>query len=281
MRDSKQTKTLLSQTGLIVIITPQHVRTAEHLVTTVLEVHQAGFIPELTFRLSDQLIHDAIDELNKRRDDCPGEHPLIIGAGSILNSAELVTAVDLGFDFVISPGNITGTTDGWTGCMRICQETQVLCIPAFYTPTELQTLIEGNPGYEPDVLKLFPAHNYGPDGVRDVLSPFLRPRHEHRTMIPTGGITLETAPAYWDAVRSAGFAPALAMTNPLKPVIDRHAPGDAALIRQAMKDCRKALSFLSDTAQALRCDQGTPSTKNGPPDRHMPPSTSCCDSKTP
>jgi len=123
--------------------------------------------------------------------------------------------------------------------VKICQEANVFSAPAVFTPTELQYFIERADGLEPDAIKIFPADTHGPNGVRALLAPYVRERHNDRIIMPTGGVNFETGPKYQEGISASGYTPVLGMSAPLKLVEEKQKPGDVEVIRESLKVCKE------------------------------------------
>lgn len=107
----------------------------------------------------------------------------VIGAGTVMDTATARTVIDAGAQFVLAPHLDTEV-------IATCNRAGVLTIPGILTPTEaVQALAAGA-----DCLKLFPASTVGPSYVRALRSPL-----GDIPIIPTGGISADTAGAYFDA----------------------------------------------------------------------------------
>lgn len=110
---------------------------------------------------------------------------MLLGAGTILDSDDLVRLLDDGIDFGISPG----LDEGIVGK---CMDIGLPLLPGVATPTEIsRAIVLGC-----KQLKFFPAEAAG--GVttlKAIAAPF---RAKGVSFLPTGGITFEKAKAYLD-----------------------------------------------------------------------------------
>lgn len=222
------------QAGVVVVMNRKHVKTPEHMVATMWEVYQAGYVAECTFRIDLGILREAMTELVRRQRQCPADKPFVLGTGSVLNPQELAAALDMGFNMIVAPANVMGGYGEGAQFVRQCRERDVFCAPAVFTPTELQYFIERPDGLEPDAVKIFPAGSHGPEGVKALLAPFVRERHARRIIMPTGGVDYETGPKYREAIGSNGFTPALGMSAPLSLVEKENKPGDLETIRRSL-----------------------------------------------
>lgn len=106
---------------------------------------------------------------------------LIVGAGTVLDVAQVEAAADAGARFIVSPGFDAEV-------VRRSQELDLLCIPGVATATEVQAARRA--GLE--LLKFFPAGSLGgPGALRALAGPFRQIR-----FVPTGGITADDLDAY-------------------------------------------------------------------------------------
>jgi 2-dehydro-3-deoxyphosphogluconate aldolase/(4S)-4-hydroxy-2-oxoglutarate aldolase len=129
---------------------------------------------EVTMNSSSAL--DVIRALTKRF--APDE--LLIGAGTVLDVAEAQGAVDAGARFIVMPHTDTAIVE-WAANRGIA------AFPGSFTPTEILAAWRAGAA----AVKLFPASAVGPAFVRELRGPL-----PEVPLIPTGGVTLENAPAY-------------------------------------------------------------------------------------
>jgi 2-dehydro-3-deoxyphosphogluconate aldolase/(4S)-4-hydroxy-2-oxoglutarate aldolase len=106
---------------------------------------------------------------------------LVVGAGTVVTAAQVDEARDAGASFVVSPGLSAAV-------VRRCQEFGLAVLPGVCTPTEIIAALD----LDVDVVKFFPAEPSGGLGmVGAFAAAFPRVR-----FVPTGGISVESAPAY-------------------------------------------------------------------------------------
>ncbi len=106
---------------------------------------------------------------------------LVVGAGTVLTARQVDEALDAGARFVVSPGLSADV-------VRRCQEAGVPVIPGISTPSEIMQALD----LGLDTVKFFPAEaNGGLPTIKALAAAF-----PHVRFMPTGGITVESAPAY-------------------------------------------------------------------------------------
>ena len=233
---------VVRKSGVVVVMNRKHVKNPQHMVTTMWEVYQAGYVAECTFRIDAGILREGMKELVKMRKAAPAEKAFVLGVGSVINPAELEDAIMMGFDLIVAPANVMGGHGEGKEFVRTCRMAGVFAAPAIFTPTELLYFIERPDGLEPDAVKVFPADSHGPGGVKSLLAPFVRDRHAGRIIMPTGGVNFETGPKYREAISSNGFTPVLGMSAPLELVEKENKPGDAETIRQSLAEFAKKMA---------------------------------------
>jgi len=135
----------------------------------------AGGVPvaEITFRAAGAA--DAIRIMAE-------SHPeMLVGAGTVLTTAQVDEAVNAGASFIVTPGLDIEI-------VRYCQEKGVTIFPGCTTPTDYHAAFKL--GLE--VLKFFPAEQSGGlDKIKAMSAPF--PMFK---VMPTGGISLKNLKEY-------------------------------------------------------------------------------------
>ncbi len=105
---------------------------------------------------------------------------LLIGAGTVLDLDHARAAVDAGARFLVMPHTDLAIVE-WAAGLGLA------AFPGAFTPTEILAAWRSGA----TAVKLFPASAVGPVFVREVRGPL-----PEIPLIPTGGVTLENAPAY-------------------------------------------------------------------------------------
>ena len=106
---------------------------------------------------------------------------LLLGSGTVTTAAQALATIDAGAEFVVSPSlhpEVISKT----------KRSGKLSIPGALTPTEVITAWEAGADY----VKIFPCSAVGGASyLKSLLAPF-----PHLKLIPTGGVTLETAESF-------------------------------------------------------------------------------------
>jgi 2-dehydro-3-deoxyphosphogluconate aldolase/(4S)-4-hydroxy-2-oxoglutarate aldolase len=105
---------------------------------------------------------------------------LEIGAGTVLTIEAARRAIDAGATFLVMP-HLDGTIVSWAA------ERGIPALPGCATPTEALAAWRAGAA----AIKVFPASSLGPSFVRELHGPF-----PTMPLLPTGGLTLETIPAF-------------------------------------------------------------------------------------
>lgn len=144
----------------------------------VAEAVYAGGITAIEFTMTTPGALEVLAQVTARLGD-----RVVLGAGTVLDPETARAAILAGARYVVAPTLNLET-------IRLCLRYGVPVIPGAYTPTEiLQAHEAGAP-----MVKLFPATALGPQYLRDVLAPL-----PHLRLLPTGGVTEETAGAFISA----------------------------------------------------------------------------------
>jgi 2-dehydro-3-deoxyphosphogluconate aldolase / (4S)-4-hydroxy-2-oxoglutarate aldolase len=109
---------------------------------------------------------------------------LLLGAGTVLDPETARMCIVEGAQFVVSPALNIAT-------IELCRRYSVAVLPGALTPTEVVAAWQAGA----DVIKIFPANAMGG-------APYLRALKAplpHVEMVPTGGVSLTTAPDFLHA----------------------------------------------------------------------------------
>lgn len=105
---------------------------------------------------------------------------LNVGAGTVCSMEDLDKALSAGAQFIVSP--ITDVT-----MIEACKKNNVPAFPGALTPTEIYNAWTAGAR----MVKLFPASQFGPRYIKEVLAPL-----DAIEIMPTGGVSLENIPIY-------------------------------------------------------------------------------------
>ena len=103
-----------------------------------------------------------------------------IGAGTVCTLNDLENALSAGAKFIVTP--IVNAD-----VILQCKQEKVPVIPGGLTPTEIYTAWQ----LGADMVKVFPANQFGPGYIKDIKGPL-----DQIKLVPTGGITMQNLPEY-------------------------------------------------------------------------------------
>src|SRR3990172_1049485 len=114
-RDPSRVDKALRHKGIVVVMAREYARNPQDVVNTIQAISEAGYLAEVTFRIPEGIVKEAMGELRKRREETfrtsPND-PMVIGVGSVVNPRELEAAIEMGFDMIVGPDT----------CMEGCRE---------------------------------------------------------------------------------------------------------------------------------------------------------------
>jgi 2-dehydro-3-deoxyphosphogluconate aldolase / (4S)-4-hydroxy-2-oxoglutarate aldolase len=105
---------------------------------------------------------------------------VLLGAGTVLDPETARAALFAGAEFIVSPAFNPEV-------VRLCNRYDKLAMPGAFTPTEILAAWEAGAG----IVKVFPSDAVGPSYLKALKGPFPQIR-----LLPTGGVNLETIPAF-------------------------------------------------------------------------------------
>lgn len=114
-----------------------------------------------------------------------------IGAGTVINKAQAVKAINAGAKFIVSPGLSEDVA-------KYCKEKNVPYYPGCVTPTEIMKALE----LGITVIKFFPSNVYGGlKAMKALAAPFPQIK-----FIPTGGVDSSNIDEYlaWEKIYAVG-----------------------------------------------------------------------------
>ncbi len=160
--------------GIVAII---RAPSGELLADVARTLYEAGIdVIEVTFTVPGVL--DIISQVSRALGD-----KILLGAGTVLDPESARAAFLAGAEFLVSPHVNTDV-------IRLANRYDKLVMSGAFTPTEVLTAWEAGA----DVVKVFPADVGGPSYLKSLHGPFPQIR-----LLPTGGVNLETLPAFLNA----------------------------------------------------------------------------------
>ncbi len=240
-RDPSRVDKALRAKGIVVVMARDYARNPQDVVNTIQAIYDAGYVAEVTFRIPEGIVKEAMAELRQRRVETlrtRPHDPMILGVGSIVNPRELESAIDMGFDMIVGPDSGMGGCREPIEFVRMVRAARVFGVPGSFSPSEFSYFLEREDGLEPDGIKVFNASVYGPSGVGALLAPYQRDRHKGKMIMPTGGVNLKTGAGFQEQISKRGFFPVLGMSAPLELVLERKKPGDLDTLRESLQKFR-------------------------------------------
>lgn len=168
MMKKTQTLTKVAECGVVAVVRADSKEEAVKISESCVKGGIYGI--EVTFTVQDADL--VIKELTKLYKD---NKNVVIGAGTVLDSATARIAILAGAQFVVSPAFDEDTA-------KLCNLYQVPYMPGCMTITEMKRALEAGV----DIVKLFPGSAYGPDFVKAVKAPL-----PQVNIMPTGGVDLK------------------------------------------------------------------------------------------
>jgi 2-dehydro-3-deoxyphosphogluconate aldolase / (4S)-4-hydroxy-2-oxoglutarate aldolase len=165
-------------TGIVAIL---RAPSSEQLVNVARALWEGGIDAiEITFT-----VPGALEILSAVKKDLG--HRVLLGAGTVLDPETARAALLAGAEFIVSPSINFDV-------IRLCRRYDKVVMPGAFTPTEILSAWEAGA----DLVKVFPSDVVGPGYLKALRGPFPQIR-----LMPTGGVNLETLPAFIKAGASA------------------------------------------------------------------------------
>ena len=162
----------ISEIGVVPVIKLSH---PERDAAPLAKALTAGGVPvaEVTFRAS-----GAAQAIRIMKETCPD---MIVGAGTVLTTAQIDKALEAGAQFIVTPGFDLEL-------VAYCQKKNVPVFPGCTTPTDYHAALK----FGLEVLKFFPAEQSGGLAkIKAMNAPFPMIK-----VMPTGGISLKNLKEY-------------------------------------------------------------------------------------
>ena len=159
------------KTGIVAIL---RLPTSDQLASVARALFDGGIdVIEVTFT-----VPNALEILAAVKDDLGSR--VLLGMGTVLDPESARAALLAGAEFIVSPSlNLD--------VIRLCHRYDKVVMPGAFTPTEILTAWDAGA----DVVKLFPSDSVGAGYLKALRGPF-----PHIRLLPTGGVNLETLPAF-------------------------------------------------------------------------------------
>lgn len=172
---SEETAQIIERVGLIPVLRARSASQAHAVVQAMI----AGGVTVVEVTMT---VPGAVDLLNELKREYAGE--LLLGAGTVTTAEEAEATIRAGAEFVVSPSLHPEV-------ISVTKKSGKLSIPGALTPTEVITAWRAGADY----VKVFPCSAMGGASyLKSLLAPF-----PFLKLIPTGGVTLETAESFLNA----------------------------------------------------------------------------------
>ena len=172
---TETTQQIIERVGLIPVLRARNAAQAHAVVKAMI----AGGVTVVEVTMT---VPGALDVLKELKSEYGAK--LLLGSGTVTTAQEAEATIVAGAEFVVSPSfhpEVVAKT----------HELGKLSIPGALTPTEVITAWRAGADY----VKIFPCSAVGGASyLKSLLAPF-----PHLKLIPTGGVTLETAASFLEA----------------------------------------------------------------------------------
>jgi len=169
------TAEIIERAGLIPVLRARNAAQAH----AVVQAMMAGGVTVVEVTMT---VPGAVDVLKELKQEYGSK--LLLGAGTVTTAAEAQQTMNAGAEFVVSPSLHPEV-------IQVTKTNSKLSIPGALTPTEVITAWRAGADY----VKIFPCSAMGGAGyLKSLLAPF-----PFLKLIPTGGVTLETAATFIQA----------------------------------------------------------------------------------
>jgi len=169
---SETTAQIIERVGLIPVLRARNADQAHAVVQAMLD----GGVTVVEVTMT---VPGAIDVLKELKQEYGGK--LLLGSGTVTTAAEAEATINAGAEFVVSPSLHPEV-------IAAAKAANKLSIPGALTPTEVITAWRAGADY----VKIFPCSAMGGASyLKALLAPF-----PFLKLIPTGGVTLDTAESF-------------------------------------------------------------------------------------
>jgi 2-dehydro-3-deoxyphosphogluconate aldolase/(4S)-4-hydroxy-2-oxoglutarate aldolase len=168
----ESTTQILERIGLIPVLRARNAAQAHAVVKAMM----AGGVPIVEVTMT---VPGAVDVLKELKKEYGAK--LLLGSGTVTTAAQAEATIEAGAEFVVSPSLHPEV-------IALTKARGKISIPGALTPTEAITAWNAGADY----VKVFPCSAVGGASyLKALLAPF-----PHLKLIPTGGVTLETAESF-------------------------------------------------------------------------------------
>src|SRR5580700_1279627 len=172
---SETTQQIIERVGLIPVLRPKSVAQGRAVVDAMI----AGGVTVVEVTMTVPNAVDLLKELNKAYGA-----ELLLGSGTVTTADQAQATIDAGAEFVVSPSLHPEV-------IAVTKKNGKISCPGSLTPTEAITAWNAGADY----VKIFPCSAMGGASyLKSLLAPF-----PHLQIIPTGGVTLQTAESFLKA----------------------------------------------------------------------------------
>jgi 2-dehydro-3-deoxyphosphogluconate aldolase/(4S)-4-hydroxy-2-oxoglutarate aldolase len=169
---SESTAQIIERAGLIPVLRARNAAQAHAVVKALL----AGGITVIEVTMT---VPGALEVLKELKNEYGAK--LLLGSGTVTTTEEAEATIDAGAEFVVSPSLHLEV-------IALTKARKKLSIPGALTPTEIITAWRAGADY----VKVFPCSAMGGASyLKSLHGPF-----PHLKLIPTGGVTLQTAESF-------------------------------------------------------------------------------------
>lgn len=160
------TMEMIKEIGVVPVVKIDNIEDTQPIMEALIR----GNLPvaEITFRTA--CAEEAIRIASKSYPD------MLVGAGTVITSAQAIRAIEAGAKFIVGPGYSATVA-------KVCQTRDIPYLPGCVTPTEIITALDAGI----DTVKFFPASVYGGlKAIKALAAPFTTVK-----FIPTGGVSAD------------------------------------------------------------------------------------------
>jgi 2-dehydro-3-deoxyphosphogluconate aldolase/(4S)-4-hydroxy-2-oxoglutarate aldolase len=166
------TAQIIERIGLIPVLRARNAAQAHAVVKAMI----AGGVSIVEVTMT---VPGAVDLLKELRDEYGTK--CLLGSGTVTTAAQAEATIEAGAEFVVSPSTHLEV-------IAVTKAHNKISIPGALTPTEVITAWNAGADY----VKIFPCSSMGGASyLKSLLAPF-----PHLMLIPTGGVTLQTAESF-------------------------------------------------------------------------------------